>query len=192
MKKIIALVPLLFSAAIATGCSSTSYTPTVGGSVDTLHNEVHVKDLATLTLGGFDPEKEKDPSKTYITDDDGLKYCYNAELEQYELIEGQENTTIKFYFDYNQTTDSLGNDCPIYTLKWFMMKPLGQCPEAIDSKDKVLALGAKFGFAPIQDFTNFLGFSFYSSCLGDAQHMWNYQSDIKQQAVTCLFGIWVD
>lgn len=188
MKKIFALIPLLFFVGGVSSCSE-SYTPTQGGKVDTLHNEIHVADYKTLIEGKF--EHAKDESKTYITDDDGLKYQYDKSTDSYFCIT-ETNTTIKFYFDNTQTTDALGFDCPILTVKWYMMKPLGSCPKEVDSKEKVLALGEKFGFAPIQDFTNFLGFSFYSSALGDQGHMWNFNTDIKQQAVTCLYGIWVD
>lgn len=189
MKKLLILLPLLFSVVGLASCSSESYTPDKGGKVDTLHNEIHVSDYATLIAGGF--EHEKDESKTYIMDDDGLKYQYDKATDSYYCVT-EYNTTIKFYFDNTQTTDSKGNDCPIYTMKWYMMKPLGSCPEEVDSAEEVLALGAKFGFEPVQDFVNFLGFSFYSTALGDPAHMWNFKSDIKQQAVTCLYGIWVD
>lgn len=189
MKKIYTIVPLLFLAASVASCSGGSFTPSHGGVKDTLHNEVHVKDYATLIAGEFEDAKLE--GKTYITDDDGLKYEYSEYLDLYTCVT-EYNTTIKFYFDNTQTTDALGNDCPIYQVKWFMMKPLGECPEVVNSQEKVLSLGAKFGFAPIQDFTNFLGFSFYSTALGDSAHMWNFKNDIKQQAVTCLYGIWVD
>jgi len=194
MKKILLLIPLLFSFIGLASCSE-SYTPTKGGVVDTLHNEVHIADYNTLVEGKF--EGAKDESKTYITDDDGLKYQYSKTTDSYVCV-SEYNTTIKFYFDNTQTTDALGFDCPILTVKWFMMKPLGECPEEVNSVEKVLALGAKFGFAPIQDFTNFVGFSFYSTALGfnkydgKAGSMWDFKHDIKQQAVTCLYGIWVD
>lgn len=187
MKKKLLVISLLAAALFSSGCSSAKYTPTQGGSIDTLHNEIHVSDYATLVAGGF--EHEKDPTKTYITDDDGLKYVWTG--SEYTCI-SETDTTYNFYFDNTQTTDENGNDCPIFTLKWYMMKPLGECPEAIDSKEKVLNLGLERGFTTKYDFTNFLGFSFYSTCLGDKAHMWNFAKDIKQQAVTNLYGIWVD
>lgn len=168
------------------------YTPTKGGVVDTLHNEIHVPSLDDLQRGGFD--KEKDVSKIYITDDDGFKYVYDAESETYVLAQ-EPDTTINFYFDANQTTRIAGNeqlDAPIYVAEWFMIKPLGECPEEINSEAKVLEIGKMFGFEPKQGFTHFVGFSAYSSCLGDEEHLWDFSKDFRQQAVTNLYGIWVD
>lgn len=188
-KRLFAIIPILFTALVVSGCSE-NYTPTQGGVIDTLHNEVHVKDYATLIAGGF--EHEKDSTKTYFTDDDGLKYKWNG--TEYYLI-SETDTTINFFFDNVQTTQTVGYsqiDCPIFTIKWYMMKPLGKCPEEVDSVEKVLALGAERGFAPYYNFTHFVGFSVYPTCLGDSAYLWNFQKDIRQQAVTNLYGIWVD
>ncbi|MBR4378242.1 MAG: hypothetical protein IKP50_05140 [Bacilli bacterium] len=175
------------------GCAKEEvYTPTKGGIVDTLHNEIHVPSLEDLQKGGFD--KEKDVSKIYITDDDGFKYIYDVETEQYVLAQ-ETDTTINFYFDANQTTRIVGDeqiDAPIYVAEWFMIKPLGACPEEVNTEAKVLEIGRMFGFEPKQGFDHFVGFSMYSSCLGDEEHLWNFEKDFKQQAVTNLYGIWVD
>ncbi|MCQ2793250.1 MAG: hypothetical protein MJ221_02340 [Bacilli bacterium] len=187
MKKIFKIVPLLLIPLLIGGCNSEAYHPSHGGVVDTLHNEVHVADYETLVKSEF--EHAKDPTKTYYTDDDGLKFKWNG--TEYVCI-SEYDTTINFYFDSTQTTDANGLDCPIFTIKWFMLKPLGACPEEIDSKEKVLAIGETLGFTTKYDFTNFLGFSAYSSCLGDKGHMWDFTKDYRQQAVTNLYGIWVD
>ena len=181
----------LFSVSFLASCSKEEeYEPLKGGVVDTLHNEVHVPSVADLEKGGF--EREKDVTKIYITDDDGLKYVWDA--EKYVLI-SETDTTINFYFDANQTTRfSNGEqvDSPIYVASWFMIKPLGACPEEIDTEEEVLELGKLLGFEPKQGFTHFVGFSLYSSCLGDKAHLWDFEKDFKQQAVTNLYAIWVD
>lgn len=187
--KLLIIIPLLFAALTSVGCSTEYYHPKAGGEVDTLHNEVHVTSYDVLVKGGF--EYEKDESKTYITDDDGLKYKWDNEKQEYYCIT-EKDTTFNFYFDNTHTTDENGNDCPILTVKWYMLKPLGACPEEIDKVEEVLALGAERGFSTLYDFDQFLGFSFYSTCLGDSAHMWNFKKDYKQQAVTNLYGIWVD
>ncbi len=63
MKKLLVLLPLLFSVVGLASCSSESYTPDKGGKVDTLHNEIHVSDYATLIAGGFEHEKDEFKSK---------------------------------------------------------------------------------------------------------------------------------
>ena len=186
------MVPLLGACA-----KEQVYQPKQGGIIDTLHNEVHVPNLKALNEGGFDFEKTV--GKTYITDDDGFKYIWDAETEQYVLAT-ETNTTINFYFDANQTTRMVPGtdgfpvqiDAPIYVVSWFMTKPLGACPEEIDTEAELKAIGALYGFEPKQNYQKFVGFSLYPSCLGDKEHLWNFEKDFKQQAVTNLYGIWVE
>ena len=173
------------------------YQPKKGGVVDTLHNEIHVPNLKALNEGGFDHEKEV--GKTYITDDDGFKYIWDAEKEEYVLAT-EPDTTINFFFDGAQTTRMVPGDdgfpvqidAPLYVASWFMTKPLGECPSEIDTEAELLEIGALYGFEPKQGFNHFVGFSLYPSCLGDKEHLWDFSKDYKQQAVTNLYGIWVD
>lgn len=197
--KIKHLLFALLAAVSISGCTrEVHYTPTKGGLVDTLHNEIHVKDYEHLTNGEFnsdkDKEKEKDVTKIYITDDDGFKYIWDANEQAYILIT-ETDTVINFFFDSNQTHSVINGvqvETPIYTMDWFMMKPMGQCPREIDTEAEVLEIGRMFGFEPRQGFNHFLGFSVYPSCVGDTEHMWDYKKDIRQQAVTNLYGVWVD
>lgn len=168
---------------------SETYVPGAGGVVDTLHNEIHVEsyqDLIDLAEGKG--SYGKDSTKVYFTDDDGLKYKWNG--SSYECV-SEKNTTINFYFDNTQTTDEDGKDAPIFSIHWFLLKPLGSEPEEINSMAKVIALGAQFGFVPDEKFPTFIGFSAYPTCL-DENKLWNYETDYRQQAVTNLYGIWVD
>ena len=173
------------------------YQPKKGGVVDTLHNEIHVPNEAALIQGGF--ENEKVVGKIYITDDDGFKYIWNAEDEKYDLITATD-TTINFYFDATQTTRMVPGedgfpvqvDAPIYVESWFMTKPLQACPSEIDTEAELLEIGAMYGFKPIGNYTHFVGFSIHPSALGDKEHLWDFTKDYKQQAVTNLYGIWVE
>ena len=193
------LIFALFTALCLASCTKeVTYTPKKGGQVDTLHNEIHVKDYDHLINGEFnsdkDKEKEKDVTKIYITDDDGFKYVWDANELAYVLITDTD-TVINFFFDSNQTHSIVNGaqvETPIYTMDWFMMKPMGECPQEIDTEAEVLDIGKMFGFEPRQGFTHFLGFSAYPSCVGDKEHMWDYKKDIRQQAVTNLYGVWVD
>ena len=186
---------LLAGLCMITGCTgSKSFQPSHGGQVDTLHNEIHVENFDVLLLLTED-DYGKNPNKIYFTDDDGLKYQWSEEKGYYCVSET--NTTINFYFDNTQTTDEDGNDCPIFSIKWYLLKPLDKAPEELSDSagnldvSKIIALGAAKGFAPTEAFPNFIGFSFYSTCL-DEENLWNFKTDYRQQAVTNLYGIWVD
>lgn len=189
MKNKLMIPVFLASLFMVAGCSSSaSFTPSHGGQIDTLHNEIHVGSLEELNELSED-KHGKDPTKVYYTDNDGLKYKYDAETGTYICI-SEYTTTINFYFDNTQTTDEDGNDAPIFTLRWYLLKPIGEIPEEINTTAKVVALGAALGFASTEAFPTFIGFSAYSTCL-DEDQLWNYETDYRQQAVTNLYGIWV-
>lgn len=186
--KIIAPILLVAGLSMLTGCvTSKSFTPSHGGQIDTLHNDVHLETYDDLFTDNN--KYPKDPTKTYYTDDDGLMYKWDETKQEYVCV-SETNTTINFYFDSTQTTDEDGNDCPIFTMKFYLLKPLGECPEAINTVEKVIALGAAHGFAKTEAFPTFIGWSFYSTCL-DEEGLWNFTTDYRQQAVTSIYGIWV-
>lgn len=196
MKKRFIIPVLLAGLCVTTGCAgSKEFTPSHGGVVDTLHNEIHV-DTYDLLFDETANKYPKDPTKVYFTDDDGLSYKWDEAKQNYVCI-SETNTTINFYFDNTQTTDEDGKDAPIFSIKWYLLKPLGGVPsELADSQgkldvSKIIALGAAMGFAPTEAFPTFIGFSFYSTCL-DEEGLWNFETDYRQQAVTNLYGIWVD
>lgn len=101
-----------------------------------------------------------------------------------EEEEDEKNTTIEFYFS------NIYSETPIFSVEWWMLKPLGSIPEAVSTEQKVKDLGAALGYQIDPRFPKFIGFSFYSTCL-DEDGLWHYETDHKQQAVTCLYGIWV-
>lgn len=189
-KKLLLLTALVLSLGLGACDTTEMYTPTHGGVVDTLHNEIHVENLDSLLSLESDPKQgkyAKDESKVYITDDDSLRYKWNG--SEYVIV-SETNTTINFYFDNTQTTDEDGADAPIFTFHWYLLKPLGTIPDEVDSLTKILALGHDLGFEPSEQFPTFIGFSAYPTCL-DENKLWNYETDYRQQAVTNLYGIWV-
>ena len=181
---------LLFAGLLTVNACATSKDifPTQGGEVDTLHNDVHVDNYDAL-VALTEEQRGKDASKTYHTDDDGLEYKWDADKQEYVCI-SEKNTKINFYFDNTQTTDEEGKDAPIFTIKWYMLKPLGDCPVEINTLEKVIALGNKKGFTSKETYPTFIGWSFYSTCL-DEEQLWNFETDYRQQAVTAIYGIWV-
>ena len=173
------------------------YIPKVGGVVDTLHNEVHVANASVFLDPKFIAQGEA--GKIYITDDDGFKYTFDPMTNTFVLAE-KTDTIINFYFDASQTTrfvDVEGEefqaqiDAPIYVAYWYKLKPLGECPKDIATQKQVEDLGKVYGFHPRKN-TTFVGWSLYPSCLGDYEHLWHFETDFKQQAVTSLYGIWVE
>ena len=88
---------------------------------------------------------------------------------------GEENMTVNFYKDYSHS------DEPLYTMRWYMLVPLKECPEQ-----------AKLTDADAEDplYGHFLGYSEYSSSI-DESKLWNFETDYKQSNVLNLYGIWV-
>ena len=85
------------------------------------------------------------------------------------------NMTVNFYLDYSHS------DEPIYSMRWYMLKPLGDCPKEAVLTDAKAA-------DPL--YTSFLGYSEYPSAI-DESLLWNFKEDYKQSNVLNLYGIWV-
>ena len=90
------------------------------------------------------------------------------------LKDGVPNMTVNFYLDYSHS------DEPIYTMRWYMLKPLGEIPEKAKLTDENAA-------DPL--YSKFLGYSEFSSSIGD--NIWDFEKDYKQSNVLNLYGIWV-
>ena len=119
-----------------------------------------------------------------------------SQEEEGELI----TCTYNFYFSYTRTTkydEVLKKDVasPVLTVRDVnMFAPLGKAPEAIDTGDKLKAKAIEKGLISAESFdstfSKFLGYSYYSLCL-DEEGLWNFESDMKQQAIINLYGVWV-
>jgi len=83
--------------------------------------------------------------------------------------------TVNFYLDNSHS------DEPIYTMRWYQLEPLGECPE----EAKLDNSKAADPLYPI-----FIGYSEYSSAI-DEDLIWNFATDYKQYNVLNLYGIWV-
>ena len=203
-------VSLLAATMLGACTNEVVFTPSVGGAVDTLHNEVQVPSLQAL-IDGLPAGKIVvdgkevlfEAGKTYVTVDDGFKYTYNPMTNSFELIE-KTDTIINFYFDAAQTTRQVDGDlfidqvdAPIYSLRWYKLKPIlsfGMNEEivlSLNDQEYVEAVGEIYGFHK-QEGTHLVGWSLYPTCLGDYEHLWNFSKDFKQQAVTALYGVWVE
>ena len=92
-----------------------------------------------------------------------------------EIEMDEENMTVNFYLDYSHS------DEPIYSMRWYMLVPLKECPEQ-----------AKLDSSRAADplYTKFLGYSEYPSSI-DEDKLWNFETDYKQSNVLNLYGIWV-
>ena len=90
-------------------------------------------------------------------------------------IDQEENMTVNFYLDYSHS------DAPLYSMRWYMLKPLGECPAEAVLTDADAA-------DPL--YGHFLGYSEYSSSI-DESKLWNFETDYKQSNVLNLYGIWV-
>lgn len=84
------------------------------------------------------------------------------------------NMTVNFYLDYSHS------DEPLYTMRWFMLKPLEKIPDEAKLTDAKAA-------DPL--YNKFLGYSEYSSSIGE--NLWDFEKDYKQSNVLNLYGIWV-
>ena len=100
-------------------------------------------------------------------------------VEEKAKYEEEKNMTVNFYLDYSHS------EKPIYSMKWYMLKPLEKEPDEVkialeENKDKHDEL-----------YPDFLGWSEYSSSL-DESKLWNFETDYKQSNILNLYGIWVN
>lgn len=86
----------------------------------------------------------------------------------------EDDMTVNFYLDYAHS------DEPIYSMRWYMLEPLGECPEQAKLDDSK---------APDPLYPKFLGYSEFSSSI-DEDHIWNFETDYKQSNILNLYGIW--
>lgn len=85
------------------------------------------------------------------------------------------NMTVNFYLN-NSNSDE-----PLYSMRWYMLKPLGSLPDEAKITDSM---------APDPLYPHFIGYSEFSSSL-DESHLWNFETDYKQGNILSLYGIWV-
>lgn len=85
------------------------------------------------------------------------------------------NMTVNFYKDFSHSGEVL------YTMRWYMLVPLGEIPEQAKLEDKD---------AEDPLYNKFLGYSEYSSSIDDSK-LWDFEKDYKQSNVLNLYGIWV-
>ncbi|MBQ6730633.1 MAG: hypothetical protein IJR08_01860 [Bacilli bacterium] len=106
-------------------------------------------------------------------------------------IDAEFNMTIYFYLDYSHSelpsTDKTDEEYvqananePVYVMRWYMLKPLGECPA------KAMLTSAN---AADPLYTKFLGYSEYPSSIGS--NLWDFKQDYKQFNILNLYGIWV-
>lgn len=89
--------------------------------------------------------------------------------------EEEKKQTYNFYIDYWHS------DEPMYTMKWYQGRPLGECPKEcmLTSSD-----------ATDPAFPVFLGWSIYSSAI-DEDQLWDFKTSSKLNTIVNLYGIWV-
>ena len=111
------------------------------------------------------------------------KRSYPEEGDPIENKENYEefNMIVNFYLDYSHSEE------PIYTMDWYMLKPLGKEPE--DAKKAIQDNIAKHD----ELYPTFIGWSEYSSLMDelDASKIWDFEKDYKQSNILSLYGIWV-
>ena len=83
--------------------------------------------------------------------------------------------TVNFYLDYSHS------DEPLYTMRWYQLEPLGECPTEAKLDDSKAA-------DPL--YPTFIGYSEYPSAI-DEDLIWDFAKDYKQYNVLNLYGIWV-
>ena len=108
-------------------------------------------------------------------------------------IDAEFNMTVYFYLDFahsEQPTGEVKTDDdyvrnnvyePVFVMKWYMLKPLGECPA------KALLTDAD---AADPLYGKFLGYSEYPSSV-DGTKLWDFKQDYKQFNILNLYGIWV-
>ena len=99
-------------------------------------------------------------------------------IEHKQEYEEEKNMTVNFYLDYSHSEE------PIYSMKWYMLKPIGE--EPAEAKAALQAHLAEHD----ELYPTFLGWSEYSSSL-DKSKLWNFETDYKQSNILSLYGIWV-
>lgn len=129
-----------------------------------------------------------DPKLPYPGDPFNQNEGADSELPD---IDAEFNMTIYFYLDYSHSelpsTDKTDEEYvqananePVYVMKWYMLKPLGECPA------KAMLTSAN---AADPLYTKFLGYSEYPSSIGS--NLWDFKQDYKQFNILNLYGIWV-
>ena len=113
------------------------------------------------------------PRNPYPKAADGEDAEEDAEEEEAEKLP----MMVYFYLDYSHSEESER----IYSLSWYMLTPIGECPEE-----------AKLTNADAPDplYPKFLGYSQYPSCM-DETLLWDFSTDIKQSNILNLYGVWV-
>ena len=130
------------------------------------------------------------PKHTYPGDP--LKSDPGVDPDNGDVDDSEKNMLVYFYLDYSHSeapkevkTDEeyvqANENEPIFVMSWYMLKPLGACPERAvltnaDAKDPL--------------YTKFLGYSEYPSCI-DESKIWNFETDYKQSNILNLYGVWV-
>ena len=121
---------------------------------------------------------------------DPLKESENPNVDG-DIDRTEFNMTVNFFLDYSHSdlhkeTETEGQHEldkqyePIYTMRWYMLVPLGECPaEAILTDAKAAD--------PL--YPKFLGYSEYPTSLDDSL-LWNFETDYKQSNILSLYGIW--
>ena len=99
-------------------------------------------------------------------------------IEHKAEYEEEKNMTVNFYLDYSHSEE------PIYSMKWYMLKPLEKEPE--EARAALQAHLAEHD----ELYPDFLGWSEYSSSI-DESKLWNFETDYKQSNILSLYGIWV-
>ena len=99
-------------------------------------------------------------------------------IEHKQEYEEEKNMTVNFYLDYSHSEE------PIYSMKWYMLKPIGE--EPAEAKAALQANIAEHD----ELYPKFLGWSEYSSSI-DESKLWNFATDYKQSNILSLYGIWV-
>ena len=100
-------------------------------------------------------------------------------IEQKEQYEEEKNMTVYFYLDYSHSEE------PIYSMKWYMLKPIGE--EPAEAKAALEANKDKHD----ELYPDFIGWSEYSSSI-DESKLWGFATDYKQSNILNLYGIWVN
>lgn len=113
----------------------------------------------------------KDPKLYDMTINFFYDYSHSTEVEWVDVV-NDDGTTTKVLKDVEK---------PFFTMRWWMLEPLGKCPEEAiltnaDAKDP--------------NYPIFLGYSEYSSAI-DEDLIWNFETDYKQSNILNLYGIWV-
>lgn len=109
------------------------------------------------------------PKRSYPSEGDPVEN--KDEYEEFNMI-------VNFYLDYSHS------DKPIYSMDWYMLKPLGKEPE-----EAKVALQEKTSEHD-ELYPKFIGWSEYSSAM-DESKLWNFEKDYKQSNILSLYGIWV-